>query len=928
MKNKKRVVKNRGIDKKLLILYIVLTLLIIGIFTLVINYNKFVIEEDFLFDLPSVGIFGEIDSGIFDYSSSTPANNTIIDSGNIEAGFVVNKDNINYLKYQFNETNYSLYDDSLVLILNFDEVSSLGEDVYNVIDNSKINNNGKINGGTDNEFIRNNNGNPFLAEVSAGRFDYKYLQEPFVLFINNKYHLWYEGSSASANAFKIGYATSDDGIFFTRENNGVEVLNNGNVGKFDSSSVGSPSIIFNDSTYLMWYTGANATSKQIGYATSIDGITWTRMNNGEPVLKLGDIDKFDSRKIENPSVIFKDGLYHMWYQGSNYTTYNIGYATSIDGITWTRMNNRDPIMELGESGKFDDRRIYSPDVSFLNDKYYMYYSGWGTNHKVGLVTSFDGITWTRENNGDPIMELGESGKFDSVQIKTPHIMKNNDYLFLYYTGYGGVINTGFRSGVAKKLFKQGNFLQGRYDKSLSFDGTNDYVTFPNKPEYDLTSDYSISVWINKEENPNYRTSEFILTKSNDTHTDLAFRMDSSNKYAIGHFKSDSNFVSLTSNSSNVLNKWEYVSVQKNNGEFKIFINGKLDASGISQGTNGDMRVSNRPLYVGKTANTNPNNFAGRIDNLKVWNRALSDDEVMIDYLSNLNKYDVSGWNFYINQTKLNGELLDYGTYLFNGFIEDSVGTKYEADKRFITLGVEPVTPVTPVNPVNPGPGGGGPSNPSTPSTPSVNEFFTKTFYVNESSLLNGYSNNLEERFRVIFNKNNKNDSFGILDITNEYVKINMSYISGNALFEINDEGKFDLNNDDYYDISLKLNSIRFGKSNFTIIGINEEINENTPNENQPIILPYENPEIPKNNDSLLLFIILFVILAFGIIFVIVFVIFELKRKNKPLINNVRVINYNERNKDPENLLKEKNKATRNNISVINHKDGYKEFKKK
>ncbi len=37
----------------------------------------------------------------------------------------------------------------------------------------------------------------------------------------------------------------------------------------------NPTIIIIDNTYHMWYTGYDGTYAQIGYATSIDGISWS-----------------------------------------------------------------------------------------------------------------------------------------------------------------------------------------------------------------------------------------------------------------------------------------------------------------------------------------------------------------------------------------------------------------------------------------------------------------------------------------------------------------------------------------------------------------------------------------------------------------------------------------------------------------------------
>jgi hypothetical protein len=44
-------------------------------------------------------------------------------------------------------------------------------------------------------------------------------------------------------------------------------------------------------------------------------------------------------------------------------------------------------------------------------------------------------------------------------------------------------------------------------------------------------------------------------------------------------------------------------------------------------------------------------FNGSIDEVRIWNRSLSADEIYEQYVSNLKKIDSSQWNVYINQSK-------------------------------------------------------------------------------------------------------------------------------------------------------------------------------------------------------------------------------------------------------------------------------------
>jgi len=79
------------------------------------------------------------------------------------------------------------------------------------------------------------------------------------------------------------------------------VLDVGSSGSFDSTHVLPGTVLKEDGTYKMWYSGTNdsnrETNLQIGYATSPDGINWTR-NGTTPVLPMGGINDWDHKGVQ------------------------------------------------------------------------------------------------------------------------------------------------------------------------------------------------------------------------------------------------------------------------------------------------------------------------------------------------------------------------------------------------------------------------------------------------------------------------------------------------------------------------------------------------------------------------------------------------------------------------------------------------------
>jgi predicted GH43/DUF377 family glycosyl hydrolase len=158
------------------------------------------------------------------------------------------------------------------------------------------------------------------------------------------YKMWYTGSDGTAvPPYRIGYATSPDGITWTKDPSNP-IFGLGTSPAWDDTKVYMASVIFNGTAYKMWYTGNNGPNDRIGYATSPDGISWTRYagnlcsgTSGDGcVFDKGSPGSWDSVAVRKPTVVYYGATYHLWYSGLDGANWRIGYAISPDGITWTR----------------------------------------------------------------------------------------------------------------------------------------------------------------------------------------------------------------------------------------------------------------------------------------------------------------------------------------------------------------------------------------------------------------------------------------------------------------------------------------------------------------------------------------------------------------------------------------------------------------
>jgi len=247
------------------------------------------------------------------------------------------------------------------------------------------------------------------------------------------YKMWFGGN----DFLSIYRATSSDGLAWTVDP--APAFEASSVdGTFDRDSVEDAFVIMDGGgTYRLFYTGGNTDTGvyQIGTATSPDGLAWTRV--ATPVLPPGDPGDWDEIHTMDPMVILDGGTFKMWYSAfDSSNARRIGYATSSNGVDWTKYASN-PVFEP-DPGQWDDGSVGNHAVVFNGD-YHMWYT---SNGRIGYVTSTDGIDWTRFLAA-PVLEPGSS-LYAEVNYAHDWVNAGTDPfepVVITYTGAGGSIAT-------------------------------------------------------------------------------------------------------------------------------------------------------------------------------------------------------------------------------------------------------------------------------------------------------------------------------------------------------------------------------------------------------------------------------------------------------------------------------------------------------
>jgi predicted GH43/DUF377 family glycosyl hydrolase len=253
-----------------------------------------------------------------------------------------------------------------------------------------------------------------------GEDDEKNAMTPSVIYHDGEYKMWYTGFNGTR--YHIMYANSSDGLNWSKH--GI-VLYHSATGEPDGTYVNFPSVMY-DGEYKMWYSGYNGTAWRIMYATSPDGLVWSKQG---VVLDIGSEGEYDSLHAYHPSVV-KTSQYELWYTGHNRITYNVLYANSSDGVVWNK--HPTPVTPHNPSNLYGDAIVAYPSVAYLDQRYYMYYNRYdGRYFRTMCALSSNGIDWDDQGL---VVNTGVSGENDFARATHCSALVSTDEIKLWYSG--------------------------------------------------------------------------------------------------------------------------------------------------------------------------------------------------------------------------------------------------------------------------------------------------------------------------------------------------------------------------------------------------------------------------------------------------------------------------------------------------------------
>ena len=212
------------------------------------------------------------------------------------------------------------------------------------------------------------------------------------------------------------------------------------------------------------------------------------------------------------------------------------------------------------------------------------------------VAASNDLTGNFNLGGDWTLEVA-TGK-----IETPTFVAN---------GYDGVLDLVLNRDIAD---------------NFEFNGTNTKIEIPDSDALDITSNLTLSARINAD---SFRNYDGIIVKGvTNAPYGLQVWSDGSLRFKAKDVNDDGSSAtgSWLSNTKLNTNEWNDVAVTYDGSHIRFYINGELDSNVVR--TDLTFATNDQPLVIGADLPGNDQYFDGQIDDVKVYNRALSASEIV------------------------------------------------------------------------------------------------------------------------------------------------------------------------------------------------------------------------------------------------------------------------------------------------------------
>jgi Concanavalin A-like lectin/glucanases superfamily len=166
-----------------------------------------------------------------------------------------------------------------------------------------------------------------------------------------------------------------------------------------------------------------------------------------------------------------------------------------------------------------------------------------------------------------------------------------------------------------------SWVEGKYGKALSFNGTSSCVSVPNSVDLQLSGSFTLSAWVNSDHAQEFVPIFYKESKGFYSYSLYLGVFDTG--HVEGFVANESPGWSEVASPEALPSKtWTHLAFTSDGTTLRLYVNGKQVSSGSARA----IEESDGPLYIGCFPNSDQF-FKGQIDNVRIYNKTLSATEI-------------------------------------------------------------------------------------------------------------------------------------------------------------------------------------------------------------------------------------------------------------------------------------------------------------
>ncbi len=239
--------------------------------------------------------------------------------------------------------------------------------------------------------------------------------------------------------------------------------------------------------------------------------------------------------------------------------------------------------------------------------------------------------------------------FIILLVSSPSLANISDGLVAYYPFNGNANDVSIyenHGNVFGPLLNTDRYGNAR---SYSFNGITDFIEVENDSSLNIRDSISLVAWVY----PTSLKTQTIIRKGAGSLPSYELALSATGNILFSA-TINSEFIQLQKQGY-TLNRWTYVVGIYDGANLKLYIDGSI---GDQEEVSGTINTNDASLLIGTRLGTAANTFSGKIDDLRVYQRAISENEIESLFKENIEQFRgrISIIN-YLNHSRMNSQVI-------------------------------------------------------------------------------------------------------------------------------------------------------------------------------------------------------------------------------------------------------------------------------